>query len=152
MWLEEMLERTGGAASSRVHAIVAFYAGWRDAWTTHRPGIAATLLEAAREFEAEGDLLGVAMATTTAGVAEINSPAPDVAAATGLAAARAPRRSGRREAGWGECLAYVALGRIALLGGRFDDAAELFRRGAEASRASRRAIRAAPSRSTTSGG
>ena len=39
-------------------------------------------------------------------------------------------------AGWGECLAFVALGRIALLGGRFDDATELFRRGAAASRAS----------------
>ena len=135
VWLEEMLERTGGAASSRVHAIVNFYAGWRDAWTTHRPGIASTLLDAAKEFEIEGDLLGVAMATTTAGVAEINSSAPDVAAATGWlrAGAEAFRAA---DAGWGECLAFVALGRIALLGGKFDDAMELFRRGAEASRAS----------------
>ena len=135
LWLQEMLERAGGTASSRERAIVAFYAGWRDAWTTHRPGIAATLLAAAEEFEAEGDRLGVAMATTTAGVAEINSSAPDVAAATGWlrAGAEAFRAA---NAGWGECLAYVALGRIALLGGRFDDATELFRRGAAASRAS----------------
>jgi predicted ATPase len=135
VWLEEMLERTGEAASSRVHAIVNFYAGWRDAWTTHRPGIASTLLDAAAEFQAEGDLLGVAMATTTAGVAEINSSTPDVAAATGWlrAGAEAFRAAG---AGWGECLAFVALGRIALLGGKMDDAMELFRRGAEASRAS----------------
>ena len=134
-WLEEMLVRADGAASPRVRAIVAFYAGWRDAWTTHRPGIAVTLLEAAAEFKAEGDLLGVAMATTTAGVAEINSAAPDVAAATGWlgAGAEAFRAA---HAGWGECLAFVALGRIALLGGRFDAATELFHRGAAASRAS----------------
>ena len=135
VWLEEMLDRTSGVASSRVHAIVVFYSGWRDAWTTHRPGIAATLLEAAQEFDDEGDLLGVAMATTTAGVAEINSEAPDVAAATGWlqAGAQAFRAA---ESGWGECLAYVAIGRIALLGGRFEAAAEMFQRGAEASRAS----------------
>ena len=47
------------------------------------PGSPSTLLDAATEFEVEGDLLGVAMATTTAGVAEINSATPDVAAATG---------------------------------------------------------------------
>jgi predicted ATPase len=135
LWLQEMLERVGGAASPREQAIVAFYAGWRDAWTTHRPGIAATLLEAAAEFEAEGDLLGVAMATTTAGVAEINSATPDVAAATGWLRAGAEFFRAA-DAGWGECLAYVALGRIALLGGKLDDAAELFRRGAAASRAS----------------
>jgi hypothetical protein len=135
VWLEEMLDRTGAEASSRVQAIVAFYAGWRDAWTTHRPGAASRLLEAAAEFRAEGDLLGVAMATTTAGVAEINSSAPDVAAAAGWlqAGAEAFRAA---HAGWGECLALVALGRIALLGGRLDDATALFRRGAEASRAS----------------
>jgi predicted ATPase len=135
VWLEEMLERADGAASERVRAIVGFYTGWRDAWTTHRPGIAATLLEAAREFEREGDLLGVAMATTTAGVAEINSAAPDVAAATGWlhAGAEAFRAAG---SGWGECLAYVAIGRIALLQGRYDEATEMFHRGAEASRAS----------------
>ncbi len=135
VWLEEMLERTGGSASPRVHAIVLFYAGWRDAWTTHRPGVPATLLEAAREFEVEGDLLGVAMATTTAGVAEINSPSPDVATATGWlqAGAEAFRAAG---SGWGECLAYVAIGRIALLGGGFEQATQLFHRGAEASRAS----------------
>jgi hypothetical protein len=135
LWLEEMIGRVGGTASAREQAIVAFYAGWRDAWTTHQPGIAATLLGAAAEFDAEGDLLGVAMATTTAGVAEINSPAPDVAAATGWlrAGAEAFRAA---NAGWGECLAYVALGRIALLGGRFDAATELFLRGADASRAS----------------
>ncbi|MET0780895.1 MAG: DUF4062 domain-containing protein [Microbacterium sp.] len=135
VWLEEILDRTGASASARAHAIVLFYAGWRDAWTTHRPGIAATLLEAAEEFELEGDQLGVAMATTTAGVAEINSAAPDVAAAmrwlhAGAEAFRAAR------SGWGECLAYVAIGRIALLGGRFEEATQLFQRGAEASRAS----------------
>ncbi|MFH8253303.1 ATP-binding protein, partial [Microbacterium sp. B2969] len=135
VWLEEILERTGAAASSREHAIVAFYVGWRDMWSTHRPGIAAALLDAAEEFESEGDLLGVAMATTTAGVAEINSSAPDVAAALGWLheGAEAFRRI---QAGWGECLAMVALGRIALLGARLDEATELFRRGAEASRAS----------------
>jgi predicted ATPase len=135
VWLEGMLERTGGAASPRVHAIVGFYSGWRDAWTTHRPGIATTLLEAAKEFELEGDLLGVAMATTTAGVAEINSEAPDVAAATGWLQAGAEAFRAARS-GWGECLAYVAIGRIALLGGRFEAAAEMFQRGAEASRVS----------------
>jgi len=135
VWLEEMLDRADGAASPRVRAIVGFYAGWRDAWTTHRPGIAATLLESAREFEREGDLLGVAMATTTAGVAEINSAAPDVAAATGWlrAGAEAFRAAG---SGWGECLADVAIGRIALLQGKLDVATEMFHRGADASRAS----------------
>jgi predicted ATPase len=135
VWLEGMLDRTSGLASSRVHAIVAFYSGWRDAWTTHRPGIAATLLEAAKEFEIEGDLLGIAMATTTAGVAEINSEEPDVAAATDWLQAGAEAFRAARS-GWGECLAYVAIGRIALLGSRFDTAAAMFQRGAEASRAS----------------
>ena len=135
VWLEDMLDRADGAASPRVRAIVGFYSGWRDAWTTHRQGIATTLLEAAREFEREGDLLGVAMATTTAGVAEINSAAPDVAAATGWlrAGAEAFRAAG---SGWGECLADVAMGRIALLQGKDDEATEMFHRGAEASRAS----------------
>ncbi|GAA1943796.1 hypothetical protein GCM10009776_01920 [Microbacterium deminutum] len=134
VWLQAILDRTGAVASSREQAIVAFYAGWRDAWTTHRPGIAPILLDAAKEFESEGDMLGVAMATTTAGVAEINSPAPDVAAASRWLSegAEAFRRA---DVGWGECLALVALGRIALLMGRHDDATELFRRGAEASRA-----------------
>ncbi len=135
LWLEEMLEHVGGTASARERAIVAFYAGWRDAWTTHQPGIAATLLDAAAEFEAEGDLLGVAMATTTAGVAEINSPAPDVAAASAWLSAGAEKFRAA-QAGWGECLAYVALGRIALLGGGFEVATELFYRGAKASQAS----------------
>ena len=151
VWLEEMLERTGGAASPRVQAIVTFYAGWRDAWTTHRPGIAATLLEAAREFEVEGDLLGVAMATTTAGVAEINSAAPDVAAATGwLHAGAEAFRAARRRVGRVPRVSS-RLGRIALLGGRFDDATALFQRGAEASRASRRAIRGHRRASPSSG-
>ena len=87
-----------GSASPRERAIVLFYAGWRDAWTTHRPGHRPTLLDAAAEFEVEGDLLGVAMATTTAGVAEINSSAPDVAAAPGWlrAGAEAFRAAARR--------------------------------------------------------
>jgi hypothetical protein len=130
-----MLDRADGAASPRVRAIVGFYAGWRDAWTTHRPGIAATLLESAREFEREGDLLGVAMATTTAGVAEINGATPDVAAATGWLRAGADAFRAA-DSGWGECLADVAIGRIALLQGRHDEAAAMFRRGAAASRAS----------------
>ena len=146
VWLEGMLDRTGGAASPRVHAIVVFYSGWRDAWTTHRPGIAATLLEAAKEFEVEGDLLGVAMATTTAGVAEINSEAPDVAAATGWLQRRRGGVPGGA-IGWGECLAYVAIGRIALLGGRFDDAAATVparRRGLAGIRRALRGHRRAP--------
>ena len=135
VWLEEMLERTGGTASSRAQAIVGFYAGWRDAWTTHRPGIAATLLEAAKEFELEGDQLGVAMATTTAGVAEINSAAPDVAAAMGWLHAGAGGVPGRA-IGVGRVPRLCRDGTHRLLGGRFEDATELFERGAEASRAS----------------
>ena len=49
-----MLDRADGAASPRVRAIVGFYSGWRDAWTTHRPGIATILLEAASGVRTRG--------------------------------------------------------------------------------------------------
>jgi hypothetical protein len=143
-----MLARAGGAASPRVRAIVVFYAGWRDAWTTHRPGIAANPARRCRGVPGRRRSARVAMATTTAGVAEINSAAPDVAAATGWlgAGAEAFRAA---HAGWGECLAFVALGRIALLAASsMRDGA--FPRGAAASQASARGSRA-PSRSTISG-
>lgn len=127
VWMEELLAGPRDAVPGRTRAIAAFYVCWRDMWQSPSHDLPATLLDAAELFEADGDLLGAAMAIATAGLAEINTSDPDIGLATewlqdGAARFRA------LGAGWGEALALVALGRMAQLTGTLEEATEHFRR------------------------
>ncbi|GAA3633595.1 hypothetical protein GCM10022200_15930 [Microbacterium awajiense] len=134
-WMEELLGRTADSASDRVRAIVAFYVGWRDMWQPHSRQVAASLIDAAETFASQGDRLGVAMTLTVASVAEMNHSEPDVTVSTARLT-EAARRFDAEGAGWGSCLALVALGRLALLGQRLHEASALFERAVDASQRS----------------
>jgi predicted ATPase len=125
LWMARLLSQEDATISGRTHAVATFYIAWRDMWIAPSPAVVRSLLGAAERFAADRDELGVAMATATAGLAEITGPDPDVPAATGRLEDGAARFRALR-AGWGESLALVALGRISLLTGASGDAAMRF--------------------------
>jgi len=126
LWMERLLAQDDARISDRTRAIATFYVAWRDMWVAPSPALVPSLRDAAGRFAADGDALGVAMATATAGLAEIAGPDPDIPSAVEWLSDGATRfRS--LDAGWGESLALVALGRIALLTGAQDEALERFR-------------------------
>jgi hypothetical protein len=105
-------------------------------WLAPSHDIPRRLLSAAERFEADGDELGTAMAIATAGLAEINTPDPDIPRATHLLEDGAARFRALG-AGWGESLSLIALGRIAWLTRGLDEATELFRGALAAAESSR---------------
>jgi predicted ATPase len=131
IWMEEVRRRPAAELSLRTRAIVTFYLSWRDMWQAPSHDIPAALLESAEQFAAAGDEVGVAMATASAGLAEINTPDPDLATAMRQVEEGA-RRFRAVGAGWGESLALVALGRVATLAGDLPTAEAHFRGAVEA--------------------
>ncbi|SDS02148.1 ATP-binding protein [Agrococcus carbonis] len=134
LWMEQVSDGAGDR-SPRARAIATFYRCWRDMWIAPSHDIPAQLLEAAEQFAAGGDELGVAMTTATAGLAELSTPDPDLATATARVEEGA-RRFRAVGSGWGESLALVALGRASTLGGDLATAEERFRRAVEAAEGS----------------
>ena len=134
VWMQELLA-SGREVSPRTRAIAAFYVAWRDMWIVPSHEITASLRAAAADFASAGDEVGATMAGATAGLAEINTPDPDMAAAEGWLREGADRFHALA-AGWGETLALVALGRIAALKGDFDAATVEFERGVSAATSS----------------
>ncbi|MBO1770021.1 DUF4062 domain-containing protein [Agrococcus sp. TF02-05] len=135
LWMEEVLARPDDEVARRTRAIAAFFVGWRDLWTAPSLELVRVLADAGRVLDEEGDELGATMVTATAGLAEITAPEPDL----GRAAARleeGARRFRELRAGWGESLALVALGRIAVLSGDLEGATARFRGAVEAAASS----------------
>jgi len=128
VWMEELLAAADPTVSRRTRGIAAFYVAWRDMWLKPSHEITRSLRAAAEDFAAAGDDLGATMAGATAGLAEINTSDPDIASATGWLREGADRFRALG-AGWGETLALVALGRIAVLSGDIDGATAVFERG-----------------------
>ncbi|WP_160132861.1 DUF4062 domain-containing protein [Microbacterium sp. SLBN-146] len=131
LWLEGLLAAPDGL-SPRSRSIAVFFVGWRDVWVEPTHDLAAVLLRAADGFAEADDALGVAMVTATAGLAEAVTPDPDIPWATRWLREGAERFNSLG-AGWGESLAQVALGRIALLTDDLEAATECFRHAAAAS-------------------
>lgn len=134
-WMEEAVAGASGALPARTCAIAAFFVGWRDMWVEPSHDIPTALLAAAAEFERDGDELGGAMCTATAGFAEILTSDPDLEQASAWLSEGA-RRFRALGAGWGESLALVALARISALTGDLEAATEQSRRSIEAAVAS----------------
>ncbi|MEU1971653.1 DUF4062 domain-containing protein [Microbacterium sp. NPDC019599] len=134
-WMEELRARMDRDATPRETAIADFYICWRDMWNAPPHSVAQTLVRAAGFFDDLHDELGVAMSLATAGMAELNTTDPDLAAASGWVS-QASERFRRAGAGWGESLGLVALGRLAILGNEPEEAMALFTRGLAAAAAS----------------
>ncbi len=130
LWMQEVLA-TDAALSPRARAIAMFYPAWGGAWGSPTHELADRFHEASALFAEGGDPLGSAMTTAAAGLAEANSPDPDIAAASRwlTEGTESFRRLG---AGWGECLALIARGRIAWLTQGVDAATEIFRTAVDA--------------------
>ena len=126
LWMDELLTRPADELSARSRSIAVFYVSWRDLWVTPSHELTAALRGAAAGFADGDDPLGVAMVTATAGLAEIVTPDPDIASAMVWLTAGAEQFHALG-AGWGESLAHVALGRIALLTGDPAEATARFR-------------------------
>jgi predicted ATPase len=133
LWMEEALARPAGDLSPRSRSIAVFFVSWRDLWVSPSHDIVTALLGAVDGFADVGDARGVAMVIAAAGLAEVVTDEPDVPAAIGWLRDGAERFKALSE-GWGESLAQVALGRIALLTDDAEQATECFRRAREASR------------------
>lgn len=130
LWMEELLAMPDDL-SPRSRSIAVFFVGWRDVWVNPTHDLVAALLGAADGFADADDHLGVAMVTATAGLAEVVAPDPDIRSATAWLREGAERFNALG-AGWGESLAQVALGRIALMTGDLDEATACFRRAVAA--------------------
>ncbi|WP_243075590.1 DUF4062 domain-containing protein [Microbacterium sp. SS28] len=126
-WMEELLAAMGPGTSPHATAIAEFYIGWRDSWNAPTHAVPERLVRCAALFDSAHDDLGVAMSLATAGLAEVNTPDPDFAAASEWLTAGAARFS-RTGAGWGESLGLVALGRLAVLRNDGPAGMEFFRR------------------------
>ena len=134
VWMQELLT-SRAEVSPRTRAIAAFYVAWRDMWIAPSHEITASLRAAAADFATAGDEVGATMAGATAGLAEINTADPDMAAASAWLREGADRFRALG-AGWGETLALVALGRIATLRGDIAAATVEFERAVSAATAS----------------
>ena len=134
LWMEELLASGAPHVSERTRAIAAFYVAWRDMWLSPTHEITRSLRAAAEGFAAGGDEVGATMAGATAGLAEINTPDPDIAGATAWLREGADRFRALG-VGWGETLALVALGRIAALRGDLQGAEVEFARAVAAAAA-----------------
>ncbi|MGM1029039.1 MAG: ATP-binding protein [Actinomycetota bacterium] len=131
LWMDEVIARPPESLSSRALAIATFYVAWRDMWAAPSHDVPRALLRASAAFAAAGDEVGATMAAATAGLAEINTPDPDLDQASAWLQEGA-RRFRELGAGWGEALALVALGRVSLLRGQLEAAAAHFHRAVDA--------------------
>ncbi|HWM15127.1 MAG TPA: DUF4062 domain-containing protein [Microbacterium sp.] len=134
VWMEGLLA-SGRELSPRTRAIATFYVAWRDMWLKPSHEITRALRAAAEDFAAVGEDIGATMAAATAGLAEISTPDPDIASAATWLRDGADRFRALG-VGWGETLALVALGRMSVLGGDFDEATAHFERGLAAATSS----------------
>ena len=131
-WMEELISRSHADASPRATAIAQFYVCWRDMWDSPSHAVPQTLVRTAAQFASVQDELGAAMSLATAGIAELNTSDPDLAAASRWLVEASERFRGTG-AGWGEALGLVALGRLAVLRGDIEGGTEIFRRSVAAS-------------------
>jgi predicted ATPase len=131
-WMEELMARSGAEASPHATAVAQFYVCWRDMWDSPTHAVPQILVRTADLFTSVKDELGAAMSLATAGIAELNTPDPDLAAASRWLIEASERFRGTG-AGWGEALGLIALGRLAVLRGDIAGGTELFRRSVAAS-------------------
>ncbi len=130
-WMGEVLARGGEQLTDHQRAVARFYVLWRQMWDNPPPTIAQELADLAEPFDRAGDDLGVAMATSAAGLAQVQSgdrnfDVPTERLRTGAERFRA---SGSV---WGEALSLVAMGRIEHLRQHPGAALALFRQASEA--------------------
>jgi len=131
VWMADVLARGGDQLTDHQRAVARFYVLWREMWDSPSPTIAQELADLAEPFARTGDDLGVAMATSAAGLAQVQSGDRnfDIPAARLRLGAERFRASGSF---WGEVLSLVALGRIEHLRQHPDAALALFRQANEA--------------------
>ncbi len=129
--MADVLARGGDQLTEHQRAVARFYVLWREMWDKPAPAIAQELADLAEPFARAGDDLGVAMATSAAGLAQVQSGDRnfDVPAERLRQGAERFRASGSF---WGEVLSLVALGRIEHLRQHPDAALALFRQANEA--------------------
>ncbi len=123
-WMEELLA-SGSRVRMRTRAIALYFTQAITFWQDPNGTVTTGLAESADLFERVGDPYGEGLADISLALALLTDPAPDVArvdAALDTALARF-RSAGD---GWGEAMALVTLGRVALLRGRLDVATERF--------------------------
>lgn len=133
VWMTELVAH-GGQLSPHERAVARFYVLWEQMWSAPTPRTVREILEVADLFAESGDRLGVAMATATAGLAQVASGDPDLDSAAERLRSGADtfRAIGAR---WGEVLTLVALGRLEWVRGRQDAARRFFRLALEAAEA-----------------
>ncbi len=131
VWMADVLARGGDQLTDHQRAVARFYVLWREMWDGPSPTIAQDLADLAEPFARTADDLGVAMATSAAGLAQVQSGDRnfDIPAERLRRGAERFRASGSF---WGEVLSLVALGRIEHLRQHPDAALSLFRQANEA--------------------
>ncbi len=131
VWMADVLASGGDRLTDHQRAVARFYVLWREMWDNPAPEIARELADLAEPFARTGDELGVAMATSAAGLAQVQSGDRDF----DTPAERLRQGAERfRALGsfWGEVLSLVALGRIEHLRQHPEAALALFRQANEA--------------------
>ncbi len=129
VWMNELLERVPDA-SPHARAVARFFYLWSMMWTSDKgEEVVAGLQESSDLFAASGDDFGAAMADATRGfgLISLGRAGEDV-----VELFESLRASGRP---WGEALALISLGRVALSQGRMDEAVRWFEEGLAAAEA-----------------
>jgi hypothetical protein len=131
VWMADVLASGGERLTDHQRAVARFYVLWREMWDNPAPEIAQELADLAEPFARTGDELGVAMATSAAGLAQVQSGDRDFDTPAERLRQGAERFRALGSFG-GEVLSLVALGRIEHLRQHPEAALALFRQANEA--------------------
>jgi len=129
LWMLELLEKEQ-PISPRTRAVAQFFALWGEMWQRPSHQVVNGLGECVALFAESGDEDAAAIALAGKGTARLQFPDLDAKAAEAeLTEAVAKFR--RLGDGWGESMAEVGLGWVAIVGGGITDALAHFARAAE---------------------